>query len=147
MTRMTGHTDNPDHLRRQRSQSWLAAKSSLACLVLAAGAFLVSCGKNGVAKAGSGENSPSALPTVGVTKLSRKPMARYLTLSSELVPFQEDRCLRQGIRICFETIYVDYGTRVKAGQLMAILEIPELQAQLEEDKAADQELCEKSSQQ
>jgi RND family efflux transporter MFP subunit len=31
-------------------------------------------------------------------------------------------------------LYVDYGSRVKAGQLMAILEIPELEAQLQEDQ-------------
>ena len=32
-------------------------------------------------------------------------------------------------------LFVDYGTRVKAGQVMAILEIPELEAQLQEDQA------------
>jgi RND family efflux transporter MFP subunit len=32
-------------------------------------------------------------------------------------------------------LLVDYGTRVKAGQVMAILEIPELEAQLQEDQA------------
>ncbi len=31
---------------------------------------------------------------------------------------------------------VDYGTHVKAGQVMAVLEIPELQMQLDEDDAA-----------
>ena len=30
---------------------------------------------------------------------------------------------------------VDYGTHVKAGQVMAVLEIPELQTQLDEDEA------------
>ncbi len=34
-----------------------------------------------------------------------------------------------------QKLNVDYGTHVKAGQVMAILEIPELQAQLEEDQA------------
>ncbi len=62
-------------------------------------------------------------------------MARYLTLSSELVPFQEIDVFAKESGFVSK-LYVDYGTRVKAGQLMAILEIPELQAQLEEDKAA-----------
>ena len=35
-----------------------------------------------------------------------------------------------------KTLNVDYGTRVKAGQVMAVLEIPELQLQLAEDDAA-----------
>ena len=34
-----------------------------------------------------------------------------------------------------KNLYVDYGSRVQAGQLMAVLEIPELQAQLQEDQA------------
>jgi len=33
-------------------------------------------------------------------------------------------------------LMVDYGTRVKKGQLMAVLEIPELQAQIQQDEAA-----------
>ena len=37
---------------------------------------------------------------------------------------------------------VDYGTRVTQGQLMAVLEIPELQAQLEEDQAAIKNMAE-----
>ena len=31
---------------------------------------------------------------------------------------------------------VDYGTRVKAGQVMAVLEVPELELQLQQDDAA-----------
>ena len=34
-----------------------------------------------------------------------------------------------------KNLYVDYGARVKAGQLIATLEIPELEAQLHEDEA------------
>jgi len=37
-------------------------------------------------------------------------------------------------RGCLKVI-VDYGTHWKAGQVMAVLEIPELQAQLQEDQA------------
>jgi len=96
---------------------------------------MVSCGRNSVAHAGSGENAPAALPSVGVSKLTRRPMARYLTLSSELVPFQEIDVFAKESGFVSK-LYVDYGTRVKTGQLMAVLEIPELEAQLEEDKAS-----------
>jgi RND family efflux transporter MFP subunit len=62
-------------------------------------------------------------------------MARYLTISSELVPFQEiDVYAKESGFV--SKLYVDYGTHVKKGQLMAVLEIPELQAQLQEDQAA-----------
>ena len=38
-------------------------------------------------------------------------------------------------RVTSKKLLVDYGTHVKAGQVMAILEIPELEAQLQEDQA------------
>ena len=72
--------------------------------------------------------------TVGVTKVVRKSLGRQITLSSELVPFQEiDVYAKESGFV--RKLMVDYGTRVKAGQVMAILEIPELQAQLQEDQA------------
>ena len=73
--------------------------------------------------------------TVGVTKVSRKSLQRSITLSSELVPFQEiDVYAKESGYV--RKLYVDYGSRVKEGQLMAVLEIPELEAQLQEDEAA-----------
>jgi RND family efflux transporter MFP subunit len=72
--------------------------------------------------------------TVGVTKVVKKSLGRQITLSSELVPFQEiDVYAKESGYI--KKLLVDYGTHVKAGQIMAILEIPELEAQLQEDQA------------
>ncbi len=72
--------------------------------------------------------------TVGVTKVVRKSLGRQITLSSELVPFQEiDVYAKESGFV--KKLLVDYGTHVKAGQVMAILEIPELEAQLQEDQA------------
>jgi RND family efflux transporter MFP subunit len=72
--------------------------------------------------------------TVGVTRIVRRTLSRELTLSSELVPFQEiDVYAKESGYV--KKLYVDYGTRVKAGQVMATLEIPELEAQLQEDQA------------
>jgi RND family efflux transporter MFP subunit len=60
-------------------------------------------------------------------------LKRTLTLSSELVPFQEiDVYAKESGYV--KNLYVDYGSRVKAGQLMAVLEIPELEAQLKQDE-------------
>jgi RND family efflux transporter MFP subunit len=77
----------------------------------------------------------SALPaTVGVTKAVKQSLGRKITLSSELVPFQEiDVYAKESGYV--KKLDVDYGTHVKAGQVMAILEIPELQDQLQEDEA------------
>jgi RND family efflux transporter MFP subunit len=69
-----------------------------------------------------------------VTKVVRKSLGRQITLSSELVPFQEiDVYAKESGFV--KKLYVDYGTHVKVGQIMAILEIPELEAQLQEDQA------------
>lgn len=72
---------------------------------------------------------------VGIVKVERHPLQRQLTVSSELVPFQEiDVYAKESGYV--SQLLVDYGTHVKKGQLMAVLEIPELQAQLQQDKAA-----------
>jgi RND family efflux transporter MFP subunit len=77
----------------------------------------------------------TATVTVGVTKVTRKSLERQITLSSELVPFQEiDVYAKESGFV--KKLYVDYGSRVRAGQLMATLEIPELEAQLQEDQAS-----------
>jgi RND family efflux transporter MFP subunit len=92
-------------------------------------ALLPSCGK---VRAKS--DSPAAV-TVGVTKVTRKSLQRRITLSSELVPFQEiDVYAKESGFV--KNLYVDYGSRVQTGQLMAILEIPELEAQLQVDQSA-----------
>jgi RND family efflux transporter MFP subunit len=99
---------------------------SLLCISLV---LLSSCGKVR-AKSGS-----QAVVTVGVTKATRKSLQRQITLSSELVPFQEiDVYAKESGFV--KNLYVDYGSRVKTGQLMATLEIPELEAQMQEDQAA-----------
>jgi RND family efflux transporter MFP subunit len=72
--------------------------------------------------------------TVGVTKVAKKTLSNHITLSSELVPFQEiDVYAKESGYV--QKLNVDYGSRVKQGQVMATLEIPELQAQLQEDQA------------
>ncbi len=75
--------------------------------------------------------------TVGVALVSRKPMERKLTISSELVPFQEIDVYAKESGFVRE-LNVDYGSRVREGQLLAVLEIPELQMQLQQDAAAVQ---------
>ncbi|HET9406505.1 MAG TPA: efflux RND transporter periplasmic adaptor subunit [Candidatus Sulfotelmatobacter sp.] len=87
---------------------------------------------------GSGANRVQAdgpTITVGVTKVVKKSLGREITVSSELVPFQEiDVYAKESGYV--HKLMVDYGSHVKAGQVMAVLEIPELQAQLDEDEAA-----------
>jgi RND family efflux transporter MFP subunit len=102
------------------------------CLSLLGIVFLASCGGKDEAA-----SAPAAPPqtTVGVVKVSRHTLQRQLQLSSELVPFQEiDVYAKESGYI--SKLLVDYGTHVEKGQLMAVLEIPELQASVHQDEAA-----------
>jgi RND family efflux transporter MFP subunit len=81
-----------------------------------------------------GASGPGGV-SVGVVKVQRKSLGRTLTLSSELVPFQEiDVYAKESGYV--KELNVDYGTRVQANQVLATLEIPELQLQLKQDDAA-----------
>jgi RND family efflux transporter MFP subunit len=102
----------------------------LAGLVILLTLGISSCsGSNGKVEANSG-----AAITVGVTKVQKKTLSRQITLSSELVPFQEiDVYAKESGYV--DKLSVDYGSRVKQGQVMATLEIPELLEQLNEDQA------------
>jgi RND family efflux transporter MFP subunit len=106
-----------------------AYSATLTLVVLAMGIVLSSC---------SGRSTPveasEPSQTVGVTRVVKKTLGRQLTLSSELVPFQEiDVYAKESGYV--KKLNVDYGTHVKAGEVMAILEIPELEAQLQQDEA------------
>ena len=114
-------------MRPSRSEALAIAALTIAAISAAGTA----CSRRGRAEIAE---APAAVP-VGVTRAVRMPLERRLTLSSELVPFQEiDVYAKESGYI--QQLNVDYGSRVTKGQLLAVLEIPELQAQLEQDKAA-----------
>jgi RND family efflux transporter MFP subunit len=62
-------------------------------------------------------------------------VGRTLTVSSELVPFQEIDVFAKESGFV-KDLNVDYGSRVQKDQVLATLEIPELQLQVKEDDAA-----------
>jgi multidrug efflux pump subunit AcrA (membrane-fusion protein) len=103
-----------------------------ACVVATVAGVLASCG--GAEKVQAGATGSTGV-SVGVVKIGRKNLGRTLTLSSELVPFQEIDVYAKESGFVKE-LNVDYGTRVQANQTLATLEIPELQSQLKQDDAA-----------
>jgi len=115
-----------------KTRAWLLG-ASLAVLIAAAGG-LVLRGSLSKARASTAADPSVDAITVGVTRVAPKPMERQLTISSELVPFQEiDVYAKESGYV--RKLDVDYGSHVKAGQVMAVLEIPELQMQLQQDDA------------
>lgn len=122
------------HSYPERSQISVPIRCCLALLAFSTTVGLASCARQNAAEPLRG--SQDTLPVVAVVKVERRPIARHLTISSELVPFQEIDVLAKQAGFV-KRLYVDYGTHVKKGQLMAVLEIPELQAVLQEDQASN----------
>src|SRR5581483_303494 len=91
--------------------------------------FFRSWGKN--AKAA---NADVQEPTVAVALVKRGTIANSLTLSGAFRPYQQVD-VRAKVAGYIREIYVDVGDHVKAGQGLAILEVPELNAQVVGAKA------------
>ncbi|HVT94217.1 MAG TPA: efflux RND transporter periplasmic adaptor subunit [Bryobacteraceae bacterium] len=114
------------------------------CLV-AAVPLCLALGLGACAKAPSrAAASTTNIVTVGVSPVARKSLDRELTMSSELVPFQEiDVYAKEAGYV--RSLMVDYGSRVRAGQVLAVLEIPELEVQLRQDDVAIQNATEQGT--
>ena len=100
---------------------------------------LIGCGEGHKAAADDVANAPAA----AVVKVARGNIADNLEIASEFQPFQEVDVYAK-VSGYIKKLDVDYGTHVKQGQVLATLEIPELQQQLQQDEASvrrsDQEL-------
>src|SRR3954471_15274172 len=68
----------------------------------------------------------AARPSVAVEKIATGDLAQTLTLAAEFRPFQEIE-VHAKVAGYVKSINVDVGDRVATGQLLAVLEIPELQ--------------------
>jgi RND family efflux transporter MFP subunit len=106
---------------------------AFACVVSSLAVTVVSCGKNESVQART--ETLSSRVEVGVTDVIRRPLTRNLTISSEFVPFQEiDVYAKESGFV--KRLLVDYGDHVRQGQLLAVLEIPELEATIQQDESA-----------
>ncbi len=98
--------------------------------VLVTVGFIVGCGSSRKTAADSAANAP----IVPVVKVERKDVTSGLRIASEFQPFQEINVYAK-VSGYIQKLYVDWGTHVRNGQLMAVLEIPELEQQLQQDEA------------
>jgi RND family efflux transporter MFP subunit len=102
-----------------------------ALLIVAAAAFLTaSCSKHQPVEASTPE-----IPTVPVAKASTEDLSHGLVLTAEFKPYQEVDVMAK-IAGYIKQINVDIGDRVKQGQLLAVLEIPEMADDLKRADAA-----------
>ena len=96
---------------------------------------LSSCGREVKAKTDAPPASDAGTVEVGVAPVKSMPMSRTLTISAELRPYQEIDVFAKEAGYLKKPL-VDYGDHVREGQLLAELEIPELQELLQQDDAA-----------
>lgn len=71
----------------------------------------------------------SDAPPAAVARVERRTISNTLKISGEFKPFQ-DVDVHAKVAGYIKAIYVDVGTHVKQGQTLAVLEVPELAAQL-----------------
>lgn len=100
-------------------------------IILICSTSIIGCGEGRKAAA----NDVSEAPIAAVVKVSRGNISDNLEIASEFQPFQEVDVYAK-VSGYIKKLYVDYGTHVKQGQLLAELEIPELQQQLQQDQAS-----------
>jgi RND family efflux transporter MFP subunit len=76
------------------------------------------------------QSKTDAAPAAPVVEVQRGQLANTLQVAGEFVPYQEVE-LHAKVAGYIKQINVDIGDRVKAGQVLATLDIPELEAQVQ----------------
>jgi RND family efflux transporter MFP subunit len=94
--------------------------------VMAGGLLPVLVGSAACSRPGAAAATATAPALVSVAKITRGDIAQTLTLAAEFRPYQEIE-VHAKVAGYVKAINVDVGDRVAAGQLLAVLEIPELQ--------------------
>jgi RND family efflux transporter MFP subunit len=102
---------------------------------VASGILLAICALQSCGDKKINVDDPAHAPTAAVVKVERRDLTSTLEVASEFLPFQEIEVYAK-VSGYIKKLYVDWGTHVKHGQLLAVLEIPELQQQLQQDEAS-----------
>jgi RND family efflux transporter MFP subunit len=107
--------------------------SMMAAIIFLA-TLISSCARNGAEES----KTVAELPTVAVARVARASLSSDLVLTAEFEPFQEVDVMAK-VSGYIRRIEVDIGDRVHEGQLLATLEIPEMQDDLTRAGAAIEE--------
>ena len=108
-----------------RNRKLLTLGGALLCLVIAA---LIVSRVRGGASAHTRTGSDVVAAAIAVAK--RAPIGNSYSVAGEFVPYQEIE-MHAKVSGYVRKINVDIGDRVKTGQVLAVLEVPELMAQLQ----------------
>jgi RND family efflux transporter MFP subunit len=114
------------------AKKWTTSMTKItAGLVLAAAVVFATTGCSRQEAAGKEQAGTSNLVTVAVSKVERRDISQNLRIAAEFRPFQEID-VHAKVAGFVKEIYVDVGSRVKKGQTLAILEVPELRDELQQ---------------
>jgi membrane fusion protein (multidrug efflux system) len=92
----------------------------------------IACGRGGSAPAGKAATTPAPEPvTIDIVRVVEQPLNVELSLPGELTPYQSV-AIYPRVTGFVKTVRVDRGSRVRAGDVIATLEAPELLAQRSE---------------
>jgi RND family efflux transporter MFP subunit len=105
----------------------------LGAVIVAGGVWLYARGQHGT-EAGSPE---AQTPSVAVAVVDREDLYNEVTMPGEFRPYVEAD-LNAKVSGYLKVMNVDFGDKVKAGQLLAVLEVPELEDELNAAVAAEQ---------
>ncbi len=113
---------------------WLGV---LAVILIGAAAIFWSLHHARAAAGAADAASMPVVPTVAVAKVGREDLYKEVTIPAEFRPYVEVD-LHAKVSGYVDQMNVDFGDKVKAGQLLATLEVPELQDELHNAIATEQ---------
>jgi RND family efflux transporter MFP subunit len=114
-----GRSSAPFSRQRKPMPRFVSSAMSVLALVITA-LFMTSCDKGGKEAA-----KTSQPPTVAVAKANVEDLSRDVVMTAEFRPYQEIEVMAK-VAGYVKVIYVDIGDKVKKGQLLAVLEVPEM---------------------
>ena len=113
-------------MRKKSSPVPVGAVAAIALMAVCIGAA-AGCGSSGHSSASVSADAP---PPAAVVQVRRAPLSNTLSIAGEFLPYQEVE-LHAKVAGYIRNINVDIGDHVHKGQVLAVLEIPELVAQLQ----------------
>ena len=102
------------------------------CLLTLSALFAAGCEK---APEKTAAATPDVIPSVATVRVARADLSGSITLTGEFVPYQEVDVMAK-VSGYVKSINVDIGDRVREGQVLATLEVPEMQDDLTRAEAA-----------
>ncbi|MCU1300947.1 MAG: secretion protein HlyD [Candidatus Sulfotelmatobacter sp.] len=118
-------------VKMPKRSSFMAVEVAALGLLTVWLAGATACGHSGETSSSVSADAPAR---AAVVQLRRTPLSNTLSIAGEFLPYQEVE-LHAKVAGYVQKINVDIGDRVHKGDVLAILEIPELEAQLQAARA------------